>query len=360
MKKKSINSEKESLNTAAVDFNNDLQQKLIEGKKESKNFWGIVLKTLVSFSLLFYLGSKLNWQKFFSYCQSIDLLFLGFAFLFCALQTILSSLRWKLLLFALNIPIRGWTAFELAMIGKFFNAALPGGTSGDFVRIYYAMELFPRNKTAVSVSILFDRLIEGVVLLVLGSSFGLLFYRQLNDQPFLQKAVFFLLGLTLLTLLFLATLPMLLKFGIKLSQRYLGKWKRVEQVLTDIVHVLDVFKYCYGRILAACILSIGVHLSAILMFVFVSASLHMHLPLWLLAVVMVEITLIVSLPISISGLGVREGAVVLLFGSYGINPELALGFSLLSFSVGILWSLIGGLFFLTWKKNKKNSVSLPT
>ncbi|TFE65814.1 hypothetical protein A7Q09_02315 [Methylacidiphilum sp. Yel] len=359
MKKKSIESKKGSLNAAAVDFK-DLQQNPIESKKESKNFWGIVLKTLISFSLLFYLGAKLNWQKFFSYFQSIDLLLLGFAFLFCALQTILSSLRWKILLYALNIPIKGWTAFELAMIGKFFNAALPGGTSGDFVRIYYAMALFPKNKTAVSVSILFDRLIEGVVLLVLGSSFGLLFYRQLNGQPFLQKAVLFLLGLTLLTLLFLATLSMLLKVGIKLSQRFLGKWKRVEQVLKDILHVLEVFKYCFGRILAACILSIGVHLSAILMFVFVAASLHLHLPLWLLAVVMVEITLIVSLPISISGLGVREGAVVLLLGSYGINSELALGFSLLSFSVGILWSLIGGLFFLTWKRNKKNSISFPT
>ncbi|WP_244232734.1 lysylphosphatidylglycerol synthase transmembrane domain-containing protein [Methylacidiphilum caldifontis] len=320
-------------------------------EQKKKNFLGLLFKSFVSISLLLYLGSKLQWNKFFSYCHSIDIRLLCLSFFFCAFQTVLSALRWKILLYALNTKIKSWTSIQLAMIGKFFNAVLPGGTSGDLVRIYYALKLFPAQKTMISVSIIVDRLIEGIVLLVLGSLFGLLFYRQLEGQPLVQKAVLFLFILTVLTLIFLASLRTTLKWGLKLSENFFNQKKGIiVGVLEEIIRVLDTLKNAYGKVFWACMLSVGVQLSAIMMFVFIAGSLHMQLPLWLLVVVMVEITLVVSLPISISGLGVREGSVILLLSPYGISPELALGFSLLSFTIGVFWSLVGGLFFLTWRK----------
>ncbi|WP_148205170.1 lysylphosphatidylglycerol synthase transmembrane domain-containing protein [Candidatus Methylacidiphilum infernorum] len=355
LRKKGNNQEPKGL------FTNSTGLKCLEDpvakEKKKKNFLALILKGLVSFSLLFYLGSKLSWDKFFSYCQTLNPWMLFLSFFFCAFQTLLSSLRWKILLTALNTEIKIWTAFQLAMIGKFFNALLPGGTSGDLLRIYYALKLFPGKKTAMSVSIIFDRFIEGVVLLVLGSIFGLLFYNQLAEKPLVQKAVLFLLLLTVLTLIFLASLRITLKGSIKLSRFFFKKTKGLETVLEEILLALDAFKNAYCKVFFACILSMGVHLAAILMFVFVAFSLHMQLPLWLLIVVMVEITLVVSLPISISGLGVREGSVLLLLGSYGISPELAVGFSLLSFAIGTLWSLVGGVFFLTWKKDNSKGYS---
>jgi uncharacterized protein (TIRG00374 family) len=53
-----------------------------------------------------------------------------------------------------------------------------------------------------------------------------------------------------------------------------------------------------------------------------------------------------ALPISIGGLGVREGTLVGLFSSVGIGRELATAMSLLGYIAGFLASLLGGIAFV--------------
>jgi uncharacterized membrane protein YbhN (UPF0104 family) len=55
------------------------------------------------------------------------------------------------------------------------------------------------------------------------------------------------------------------------------------------------------------------------------------------------IILFTSIPVSISGLGIREGAFVLFFGLIGIKPDIATAISLswfISITIGSLWGLI--------------------
>jgi uncharacterized protein (TIRG00374 family) len=71
-----------------------------------------------------------------------------------------------------------------------------------------------------------------------------------------------------------------------------------------------------------------------------------------LAWVVGAVRLLVVLPISPSGLGVREGALVVLLGAYGVRGDEALAFSLLSFAtsellIGLIGGLVEGRHFLT-------------
>ena len=56
--------------------------------------------------------------------------------------------------------------------------------------------------------------------------------------------------------------------------------------------------------------------------------------------------MLAALPISIGGLGVREGALVGLFSSIGVGQELSTAMSLLGYIAGILASLLGGIAFV--------------
>jgi uncharacterized membrane protein YbhN (UPF0104 family) len=58
------------------------------------------------------------------------------------------------------------------------------------------------------------------------------------------------------------------------------------------------------------------------------------------------ITVLAMLPVSVAGLGVREGGVVFFFGKVGVDPATALGMSLIWFSLTVLVSAIGGLALL--------------
>jgi len=56
-----------------------------------------------------------------------------------------------------------------------------------------------------------------------------------------------------------------------------------------------------------------------------------------------------AIPISLNGIGLREGGYVVLLGVIGINSTQGVAFGLLLFSVVVLDSLIGGLAFLLKK-----------
>ncbi|HTU03857.1 MAG TPA: lysylphosphatidylglycerol synthase domain-containing protein, partial [Candidatus Sulfotelmatobacter sp.] len=58
------------------------------------------------------------------------------------------------------------------------------------------------------------------------------------------------------------------------------------------------------------------------------------------------ITALAMVPVSVAGLGVREGAVVFFFAKAGVDATTALSMSLLWFAVTVCVSSLGGLAFL--------------
>ncbi|MGH7681866.1 MAG: hypothetical protein ACRENN_07755, partial [Candidatus Eiseniibacteriota bacterium] len=56
---------------------------------------------------------------------------------------------------------------------------------------------------------------------------------------------------------------------------------------------------------------------------------------------------LVSLPISLNGLGIREGAGVVLFHMAGLTKEQAFTLPFLTYLISVLISLLGGLIFVS-------------
>src|SRR5690606_23958115 len=70
-------------------------------------------------------------------------------------------------------------------------------------------------------------------------------------------------------------------------------------------------------------------------------------PLLALAVIVPIVTCISTLPITPSGLGVRENLYVLMLAAVTIPPAEALLVSLIGFGTSLFWSAIGGFVYLT-------------
>lgn len=94
----------------------------------------------------------------------------------------------------------------------------------------------------------------------------------------------------------------------------------------------------------------------------VGADVSFWTQLWLRGVILISITV----PVTLSGLGLREASMVGLLIYYGISPEVALAYSLGYFGLTVLLGLLGGLFeaqehFLTTgKQDAKVSSQLDT
>ncbi len=101
------------------------------------------------------------------------------------------------------------------------------------------------------------------------------------------------------------------------------------------------------------------HLVGIISFYLLSQSLALQAGLSEMAWVRSIILLLTILPISFSGLGVREGSLVFLLGRYGVAPQEAMAMSFLIFFRNILSCMVGGLLELPLVFGKKTANTPP-
>lgn len=125
-----------------------------------------LLKTVFVFGLLYFLT-----QKGFISVQDTKRAFDNWQLLLPALLmlctlVVLGAVRWRWLLEAQGIEMNFMRVFELTLVGNFFNIALPGAVSGDFVKAFYIGKDLPGKRASAFGSILFDRIagLSGLVL----------------------------------------------------------------------------------------------------------------------------------------------------------------------------------------------------
>jgi glycosyltransferase 2 family protein len=68
---------------------------------------------------------------------------------------------------------------------------------------------------------------------------------------------------------------------------------------------------------------------------------------------------VTAVPISISGFGVREGMYAVMFGEV-VGAQAAVAMSLLGYLANLFWSIIGGGFFLTHRKEIPSPQAIAT
>jgi uncharacterized membrane protein YbhN (UPF0104 family) len=79
---------------------------------------------------------------------------------------------------------------------------------------------------------------------------------------------------------------------------------------------------------------------------FIARALGVALPMSVWFAVVPLVTLAMVVPLSINGVGVREGGLAFLLKSSGISTDAAVAIGLLWFLATILTGLIGGVLFL--------------
>ena len=98
------------------------------------------------------------------------------------------------------------------------------------------------------------------------------------------------------------------------------------------------------------------HLAGILLFYLIACSVGAEISFAAMAWLRTVVVLVLLLPTSVSGLGVREGVLVLLLEPYNVAGTLALAISLLIFGKSLFVASIGGLIeFSAWLKKLRNS-----
>jgi len=300
----------------------------------------LLVKIAVSLGLLAFFLFKLDLRNFWRALASAHISYLVVGLVAYFLSQLISSVRWALLARLLGFanPQKEFTVFYL--IGMFFSLFAPGTVGGDVGRIVYLARTGDRENEGrragalgfAAISVLADRAVGMAVLIWIGTV--ALASAPRYSVPVAIRYVTFALALGFL--LAWALLPLL---GWLLRSKENPAWKNLRLAL-------QTFRARRPVIIQTMLLSLVVHGVQSWIHVLIGHALAVEIP-WSYALIVYPLVGTFSaLPISLNGIGLREGGYLFLLGRIGIGSEKAIAFSLLWFLVSALNSTIGGLVFI--------------
>lgn len=310
---------------------------------------GAVVKTLVkivvSAGLLIFLLQKISLENVLALLRTMDRRILAAALVVLFTSNLIGSLQWHLLLKSSGVGLGFGQSFRFYFVGLFFNNFLPANIGGDAVKVYDVSRVGSSVYQVIGVTIL-DRLVGIFSLCLLASVATLQLMRVTSiGNLWLYLAVFVLCMLPPAAFYFVEPLSRILR-RIVASLRSLSINKRGAAILD----FMGEFKGRRVFILRLVTLALVVQALRVLTHVLVAVALGVHVDAIVFSLFFVFVPLL-SLamipPITINGLGIREGLGILLFSQAGIGRTDAFTIEFLTYLVAVFVSLCGLVFFLT-------------
>ncbi len=259
-------------------------------------------------------------------------------------NVVASAWRWRLLLDAQDIHVRGRSLVASYLVAGFFNNFLPSNIGGDVVRI---RDTAPAagSKTRATTVILMDRglgLMGLVFVAALGASLGA---RPGGGAPpiwpsWLWGAFVVGAAIAVPAVLAPATVKRLLQPLTVLHREWVG------QRIDTLTAALARFGAHPTALLACFAGAIAVQLLLVSYYLAVAIAVDIPIAFSDLAVLVPVSFIIQMLPLSVNGFGVREATFSLYFAHLGLPRESAVLLSLLATGLMMAFSLSGAAVYL--------------
>ncbi len=309
----------------------------------------LIAKILVSAGLLVFLFNKISIEQFVTSIETIDVPLIVAAMALFLVSNIIGSFQWHCLLRSSGVDIPFHRTIRFYFVGLFFNNFLPANIGGDAVKVYDVSKIGSSVYQVIAVTML-DRIV-GIFSLCLLASIAVvaLMTRDIDGALWPYLLIFIGCMTPALAFYFVKPLSRVLRWLVGLL-RPLSMDKRG----TSVLDYLGQFKSKKPLILRLMLLSVIIQSMRVLTHVIVACALGVHIDLEIIGMFFVFVPLL-SLamipPITINGLGIREGLGILLFAQAGIGETDAFAIEFLTYLVSVSVSLAGLVFFL-WRRTE--------
>lgn len=306
-----------------------------------KKFLNLFAKAFVSVALLWYLLSNTEFSEVLASLKSAIPLWLVFSFITLYIGKILTSYRWQVLLEAQGIRIPLRTLIASVFVGQFFNSFLPTTVGGDAIRAYDTAAHSKESGKSIT-TVFADRLI-GVfalaILALLAIFFGFLIRADVSFFVWPVAAVF---SVCLAGILFFLS-DTLANFFDRLLRKYqLGKIAdKIYKAYLSLHSLKDKTRVLW----VAFLISIALQVNVVLFYYFIGVSLDLGVSLLYFFIIVPVALIILIVPFSINGIGLREGIFVFLLTGLAVPSQHAIALSLLSFFLTLTQGVLGGIIF---------------
>jgi uncharacterized protein (TIRG00374 family) len=311
--------------------------------------WGFGLRLIVSAVLLAILVSRIDFAGAFPKRGHLStIIFFALAVLMATLGIVLSAWRWQRVLaaFGCPVPLRSLTGHYFA--GQFVGNVLPSTIGGDVLRISRSAKNIGSSETAFA-AVALERL-SGFIALPVICLFGFLVDPSLLESSTAWVALL-VSGITLAAL----AVILLLAAHPKMAGRFKEheNWTRFIGATHVGVECIRADPRAALSILATALIY---QVSVVLTVGFVVLAIDAPVPVGAVIAFVPVVAMAQVVPISLSGLGVREGMFVLLLHPLGVPNGQAIGIGLLWYLTMLLVSLLGAPAFAVGNRTSRTKV----
>ena len=306
-----------------------------------------ILKFILSFSLLAYILSKVNLFESLKAFTNINISLLALAVTILTLNIILLSYRWKKILSKTGFNLPFLKLLKINYISIFLGQLLPMRIGSDIIKGYYLSRDI-KSIFLLSFSIITDRFM-GISAFIFLNILSIIFGYKLLPAWIITVVIAIDITLMFIILLiikesFFKKVASFIKFSFlhKLKEKIIKEKESISRFKNDTNLQLKLF----------CI-SLLINLTLIILNYVYALAIGISLPFYYFIIFIPISITITILPITLNGLGLREYLIIVMFTTAGLTAEQALSLGLISRIVLILYSLIGGIFYMI--EGKKGS-----
>jgi len=307
-----------------------------------------LFKLVFGLGLLLYLALVIaRPREIIAVLRSVSWPLLLLTFSLHSLGYLISAKRWKLILDERGADYSIAQLIRSLLVGTFFNLFLPTRFGGDVVRVSDTRHI-EQGMTASLAVIVYERLSGIVVLLFFALIASLLKISFIRQLPMLYVSLLVsLLGIFLLLLAW-KKIPR----GFLASRKCRFPWLRNILGKLDAFHGI-ILDFVNHRLLSRRVFfwATLLQFNVLLHFFCFGQSLHLvRIPFLDYFFAIPIMLFILSFPISINGIGVRDLFLINFFALYHYPAQFAIAFSLLDLSFSVLLGIIGGVIYIFREK----------
>lgn len=296
------------------------------------------VKLGVSLGLVSCLGWIVNWEQAAKTVSKADKFLLLLAPCLILVRLGAAACRWRLILADSEVTFSFRQAYTGYLVGAFYSILLPGVTGGDAVRIGRCVRQARCQLGTATASVLLERIGGIFALLSLALSACLLFPAALSSLLAAEDTSAVTIVATVGIIFVVATMSARRVWLNWLPHEDAGRaWRFVRSAMQTMSILRE------RTVGAVFILSLLFQAMDILATFLLSRALGLTVPLPVFFAVIPLVYLAICLPISLGGLGVREGTLVLLLSQFGVAASDAVTLSFLVYLNHIMIGSLGGL-----------------
>jgi uncharacterized protein (TIRG00374 family) len=302
--------------------------------------WWLIARLLLSGGLLAWLVHRINLGAILGNLSHASPGWVVAANVLTAPVIVLVSWKWQILLRAAGVSESLPRLVRMNLVGGFYSLVLPGEETGQLAK---GLILARHSKgDAVAASIVVDEILGTLSIFTIALAALALTHPFPLRAP-LAAAIAFMLGV-FLVLLALAVIPRFHGVARTMIHRLpapAGFRERFVAWLDPFWNRLDDYQRSPGALGAAFAITVAAHLVADVSVLSTMRAVDANVSFLDICWVVAAISALVTIPITVSGFGVREGANVVILGQLGVAASKALAVSLLAFAIGFIWSMPG-------------------